>query len=85
MSDDVFDLRQFPVHLGLGASVTRLPAFDGTNEWYQRYGQDVAFTDDVAVDAMDDAVVGVHFDLASDPLVVVKGIGVAADAVAFVE
>jgi mannose-6-phosphate isomerase-like protein (cupin superfamily) len=42
MSDDVFDLRQFPVHLGLGASVTRLPAFDGTNEWYQRYGQDVA-------------------------------------------
>ena len=34
-----FDLGKTPVHLGLGATVERLPEFDGTMEWYQRYGQ----------------------------------------------
>jgi mannose-6-phosphate isomerase-like protein (cupin superfamily) len=34
----VFDLAKFPVHLGLGATVERLPEFDGTPEWYEAYG-----------------------------------------------
>ena len=38
MSDPVFDLERFPVHLGLGATAVSLPEFDGTYEWYQRYG-----------------------------------------------
>ncbi|MGZ4691924.1 MAG: cupin domain-containing protein [Acidimicrobiia bacterium] len=37
MSDAVFDMTQFPVHLGLGARVVQLEQFDGTMEWYQRY------------------------------------------------
>jgi quercetin dioxygenase-like cupin family protein len=37
MSDPVFDLTQFPVHLGSGARIVTLPEFDGTMEWYQRY------------------------------------------------
>jgi quercetin dioxygenase-like cupin family protein len=36
-----FDLSRFPVHLGLGAKVTQLPEFDGSGQWYQRYGQSV--------------------------------------------
>lgn len=39
MSDVVFDLSQYPVHLGLGARVVPLEHFDGTMEWYQRYGE----------------------------------------------
>lgn len=39
MSDAVFDITQFPVHLGLGARAVRLEQFDGTPEWYQRYGE----------------------------------------------
>jgi mannose-6-phosphate isomerase-like protein (cupin superfamily) len=35
---DAFDLADFPVHLGLGARVERLERFDGTGEWYGRYG-----------------------------------------------
>jgi mannose-6-phosphate isomerase-like protein (cupin superfamily) len=38
MSDGPFDLQRFPVHLGLGATVERLPAFDGTMAWYETYG-----------------------------------------------
>jgi len=38
MSDDVFDLARHPVHLGLGATAVRLAEFDGTPEWYARYG-----------------------------------------------
>ena len=34
-----FDLARSTVHLGLGAKVARLPEFDGTMQWYQRYGQ----------------------------------------------
>jgi mannose-6-phosphate isomerase-like protein (cupin superfamily) len=34
-----FDLSTFPVHLGLGATAERLGAFDGTPEWYERYGE----------------------------------------------
>jgi len=34
---DVFNLVRFPAHLGLGAKVERLRAFDGTPEWYARY------------------------------------------------
>ena len=33
------DLHAFPIHLGLGATATRLPEFDGTMAWYQRYGE----------------------------------------------
>lgn len=33
-----FDLEKTPVHLGLGATAERLEPFDGTMEWYQRYG-----------------------------------------------
>lgn len=37
MSDDpAFDLRRFPVHLGLGATAARQPAFTGM-DWYQAY------------------------------------------------
>jgi mannose-6-phosphate isomerase-like protein (cupin superfamily) len=38
MTDSVFSLETFPVHLGLGARVERLEAVDGTPEWYERYG-----------------------------------------------
>lgn len=34
----VFDLHEFPVHLGLGAKVVPLERFDGTPDWYMRYG-----------------------------------------------
>lgn len=39
---ETFDLSTFPVHLGLGARAERLSEFDGTPEWYQRYGADTA-------------------------------------------
>ena len=34
-----FDLSKFPAHLGLGARVLQLDEFDGTPDWYERYGQ----------------------------------------------
>ena len=39
MADDVFDLTHFPAHIGLGARVERLERFDGTPDWYMRYGR----------------------------------------------
>lgn len=42
MTDPVFDLETFPVHLGLGASVVTLDRFDGSPQWYERYGASVA-------------------------------------------
>jgi quercetin dioxygenase-like cupin family protein len=39
MSDAAFDIRQFPVHLGLGARAEQLEQFDGSPDWYQRYGE----------------------------------------------
>ena len=33
-------LEEFPAHLGRGATAKVLPRFDGTMEWYQRYGED---------------------------------------------
>jgi quercetin dioxygenase-like cupin family protein len=39
MADEVFDLTSYPAHLGLGARVERLERFDGTPDWYMRYGQ----------------------------------------------
>lgn len=33
-----FELSRYPVHLGLGATVEHLPEFDGSGEWYERYG-----------------------------------------------
>lgn len=41
-TDPVFSLPETPVHLGLGARVVRLPVFDGTPDWYERYGASVA-------------------------------------------
>ena len=38
MSDGAFDLSSRPVHLGLGAIAEVLDEFDGTGEWYERYG-----------------------------------------------
>jgi quercetin dioxygenase-like cupin family protein len=38
MPGDPFDLTRFPVHLGLGATAERLGEFDGTPQWYERYG-----------------------------------------------
>jgi quercetin dioxygenase-like cupin family protein len=38
MPDEVFDLSRFPAHIGLGARVERLPEFDGSPDWYVRYG-----------------------------------------------
>jgi mannose-6-phosphate isomerase-like protein (cupin superfamily) len=35
---DTFDVSKFPVHLGLGATAARLEEFDGTPDWYERYG-----------------------------------------------
>ncbi len=37
-----FELSRNPVHLGLGATVRRLEPFDGSMEWYERYGASVA-------------------------------------------
>jgi mannose-6-phosphate isomerase-like protein (cupin superfamily) len=34
----VFSLRENPVHLGLGATVTREPRFTGDLSWYEAYG-----------------------------------------------
>jgi len=54
MNDAVFDLGRFPVHLGRGAKVTKLSEFDGTMEWYQRYGESVA------ADGPDGRLVTIH-------------------------
>jgi mannose-6-phosphate isomerase-like protein (cupin superfamily) len=42
MSNGPFDLQKNPAHLGLGATTEMLPEFDGTGEWYMRYGMDHA-------------------------------------------
>ncbi len=39
MTDAVFDLTRIPVHLGLGALVETCEEFDGSPEWYERYGE----------------------------------------------
>ena len=39
MSGAGFDLSKHPVHLGLGARVHQLDEFDGSPEWYTRYGE----------------------------------------------
>lgn len=33
-----FKLSETPVHLGLGATAEPLPPFDGSMQWYERYG-----------------------------------------------
>jgi mannose-6-phosphate isomerase-like protein (cupin superfamily) len=38
MSDPTFPLDRYPVHLGRGGTVVRLPEMDGTPAWYERYG-----------------------------------------------
>jgi mannose-6-phosphate isomerase-like protein (cupin superfamily) len=38
MAEQPFDLSRFPVHLGLGATVVHLAEFDGSPDWYERYG-----------------------------------------------
>ena len=42
MSEQSFDLSATPVHLGLGARVIQLEPFDGSMEWYGRYGASTA-------------------------------------------
>ena len=54
MSDGVFELSKFPAHLGLGAQVERLDAFDGTPAWYERYG------DAHAADGREGRLVSMH-------------------------
>lgn len=39
MTDTVFDLRDRPLHLGLGATAIPQPPFDGALEWYGRYDE----------------------------------------------
>lgn len=38
-SDEPFDLQRFPVHLGLGARVARLPEMTGEMSWFEAYAQ----------------------------------------------
>jgi mannose-6-phosphate isomerase-like protein (cupin superfamily) len=38
MSDATFNLHDYPVHLGLGATATRQERFTGSPDWYQSYG-----------------------------------------------
>jgi hypothetical protein len=41
-SSGKIDLERFPVHLGRGAVIQRLPEFTGAMEWYADYGKSVA-------------------------------------------
>jgi len=49
----VFDLTQFPVHLGLGARVVPQPSFSGM-EWYEQYGARTA------TDGVEGRLVSIH-------------------------
>jgi mannose-6-phosphate isomerase-like protein (cupin superfamily) len=40
--DEKFRLEEFPVHLGLGATVGRQPRFTGAMGWYEEYGRRTA-------------------------------------------
>ena len=42
LMSEPFDITTNPIHLGLGARAFPLPVFDGSPEWYGRYGADVA-------------------------------------------
>lgn len=39
---DIHDISTNPIHLGLGGGAQVLPPFDGSMEWYGRYGADHA-------------------------------------------
>lgn len=55
MSDaPTFSLSEFPVHLGLGATVVREPRFTGGMEWYMAYG------DRHAADGVEGRLVSMH-------------------------
>jgi len=41
-AEEPFALATYPVHLGLGATVTKLAEFTGDPAWYGRYGAEVA-------------------------------------------
>jgi mannose-6-phosphate isomerase-like protein (cupin superfamily) len=41
-TDLVFNLSEFPVHLGGGATAMPMERFDGTPDWYMRYGEATA-------------------------------------------
>ena len=57
----VFDLDRFPAHLGLGATVERQDEFDGSPQWYQRYG------DAHSADGVEGRLVSLHtFDASWD-------------------
>ncbi len=40
--DGKFRLEEFPVHLGLGATVRAQPRFTGSTDWYRDYGERTA-------------------------------------------
>ena len=48
MPDASFDLSKFPLHLGLGASMSVQEEFTGEMSWYERYGARVAADGDEA-------------------------------------
>ena len=39
MTNAVFDLRERPLHLGLGATAIPQPVFEGDLEWYEHYDE----------------------------------------------
>src|SRR5687767_10741444 len=54
MNPQPFELARFPVHLGLGATAEALEEFDGTPQWYERYGASHA------TDGIDGRLVSFH-------------------------
>jgi mannose-6-phosphate isomerase-like protein (cupin superfamily) len=52
--EEPFELSRFPVHLGLGATVAHLEEFDGSPQWYERYG------DAHAADGAEGRLVSLH-------------------------
>jgi mannose-6-phosphate isomerase-like protein (cupin superfamily) len=52
--DAVFDLSRFPVHLGLGARVTRQPEHTGDPAWNEAYWQRTA------ADGLEGRLVAIH-------------------------
>jgi mannose-6-phosphate isomerase-like protein (cupin superfamily) len=54
VAEEPFELSRFPVHLGLGGTVVHLDEFDGSPQWYERYG------DAHAADGAEGRLVSLH-------------------------